>query len=80
MTKNQLIAQYKKEYPKLTGQVNDDVFDLSPEQYEETINRWADNRLKQLEEISAEEEAAITRKALLDRLGLTAEEAALLLS
>ena len=79
MTKSQLIAQLKKEYPTLTRQVNDEIFDLTPEEYEETINRWADNRLKaQAEE--AEAEAKVAAKAeLLTKLGISADEASLLL-
>jgi proline dehydrogenase len=80
MTKNELIAQYKKEFPKLTGQVNNEVFDLSAEEYEETINRWAENRLKQLEEIAAENQKVAAKAALLEKLGISSDEAALLLS
>jgi proline dehydrogenase len=80
MTKNELIEQYKKEFPKLTGQVNNEVFDLSAEEYEETINRWAENRLKQLEEIAAENQKVAAKAALLEKLGISSDEAALLLS
>jgi hypothetical protein len=80
MTKNELIAQYKKEFPKLTGQVNNEVFDLSAEEYEETINRWAENRLKQLEEIAVENQKVAAKAALLEKLGISSDEAALLLS
>lgn len=79
MTKKEIIAQLKKEFPKLTRQLNDEIIDLTPSEYEETINRWADNRLKaQAEE--AEAEAKVTAKAeLLTKLGISADEASLLL-
>ena len=80
MTKNEMIIKLKKEFPKLTGQSNNEVFDLSAEEYEATIERWADNRLK-AEAEEAEIQAKEAAKAeLLRKLGITAEEAALLLA
>ena len=75
-----MIIKLKKEFPKLTGQSNNEVFDLSAEEYEATIERWADNRLK-AEAEEAEIQAKEAAKAeLLRKLGITAEEAALLLA
>lgn len=80
MTKNEMITKLKKEFPNLTGQSNNEVFDLSAEEYEATIERWADNRLKAAAE-EAEIQAKETAKAeLLTKLGITADEAALLLA
>ena len=76
MTKNQLIAKYKKEYPTLTRQHNDEVFELTAEEYEATIEEWA---TRKSEEIALENEKLAAREAILNRLGITAEEAALIL-
>jgi hypothetical protein len=77
MTKNELIAQYKKEYPTLTRQHNDEVFELTAEEYEATIEEWA---TKKSEEITAENQNAAAKAALLAQLGITEEQAKLLLN
>lgn len=79
MTKKEIIAQLKKEFPKLTGQSNDEIFDLSPAEYEETIERWADNRIKAAAEESEIQAKEAAKAELLTKLGITADEAALLL-
>lgn len=79
MTKNEIITQLKKEYPKLTRQVNNDIFDLTAEEYEETINRWAENKLIQIEEDKKSAEAAQAKSDLLTKLGISEDEAKLLL-
>lgn len=79
MTKKEIIAQLKKEFPKLTGQSNDEIFDLSPAEYEETIERWADNRIKAAAEESETQAKEAAKAELLTKLGITADEAALLL-
>jgi hypothetical protein len=79
MTKNEMIIKLKKEFPKLTGQTNNEVFDLSAEEYEATIERWADNRLKAEAEETESQAKTIAKSELLNRIGITAEEAALLL-
>jgi len=80
MTKTQKIAELKSQYPVLTKGVNDEIVELDAKEYEETIARWADVELaKEAEE--AELIAKATAKAdLLQRLGITADEAALLLA
>lgn len=75
-----MISELKKEFPTLNRQENDEIIPLTVKEYEETIGRWADNRLKQLENIAAENQSVIDREALLNRLGISADEAALLLS
>lgn len=80
MTRNEMISELKKEFPTLNRQENDEIIPLTVKEYEETIGRWADNRLKQLENIAAENQSVIDREALLNRLGISADEAALLLS
>ena len=81
MTKNEAVAQLKAEFPILKkGNDQDGYQDLSAKEYEETINLWADNLINQIV-IQEEERAKATAKAdLLDKLGITEDEAKLLLS
>ena len=78
MTKEQIVARLKAEYPTL--KVGDDergYIELSKAEYESTISKWADNELaSELAAAKAESDKA----ALLSKLGITSEEAALLLS
>ena len=76
-TKTELIAQFKADYPTLTEQVNDIVTELNATEYEATIERWADN---QIESQATALKAATDKAALLAKLGISQEEAALLLS
>jgi len=80
-TKEEIIALLKAENPTLqVGNDNDGYTQLSPADYEATIAEWAVNRLAKLSK-QAEAEARATQKAaLLDRLGITEEEAQLLLA
>ena len=80
-TKVEAIAAYKLEYPTLrTGDDERGYEDLSPADYQATIESWADNQLAD-EAITAEAEQAATDKAaLLAKLGISADEAKLLLS
>lgn len=70
------IAQLKAEYPTLTYGINDETFQMSEQQYEETITSWATLAIQLESEAQAK---AASRQAILDRLGLTEEEARLLL-
>jgi hypothetical protein len=78
MTKAQIVTKLKAEYPTL--KVGDDergYTELSKAEYESTISEWADNELaSELAAAKAESDKA----ALLSKLGITSEEAALLLS
>ena len=77
-TKADKIAALKAEYPTLrTGDDERGYEDLSAAEYEATISMWADNELAQEAEA---EQAATDKAALLAKLGITAEEAKLLLS
>jgi hypothetical protein len=80
MTKNQIIAKLKTEYPTLTKGVGNEVFELTPAEYSETIEKWADAELAKISEEADIQAKATAKAALLDRLGITAEEAKLLLS
>jgi hypothetical protein len=80
-TKQEMINLLKLNFPilKVGG---DDVgyTELSLEEYETTISEWADARLEK-EAKQAEAEARATAKAaLLAQLGITEEQAKLLLS
>jgi hypothetical protein len=79
-TKAQIIEELKSEHPTLReGSEELGYRELTPEQYEDTIERWAGWILHQEELEAAVAKAAIDKKAILDRLGLTADEAAILL-
>ena len=80
-TKQEMINQLKLEFPTLrVGNDDDGYFNLSVEEYEATIAQWADAKLERLAR-EAEAEAKATQKAaLLERLGITEDEARLLLA
>jgi sulfur carrier protein ThiS len=78
-TKEQLVAQLKAENPKMVANINGEDIELTPEEYEKAANNWADMRLVQIAQEAATAQAEADRAALLARLGITAEEAALLL-
>ena len=76
-TKAQIVTKLKTEYPTL--KIGDDergYTDLSEAEYEATISQWADNELASETEATAK---AADKAALLAKLGITADEAALLL-
>jgi hypothetical protein len=76
MTKKDL----KKEYPKLFKNVDGKQFEMNAEEYEATIAKWEADEVEKLAKQAETEAKAAARAALLDKLGITAEEAALLLS
>ena len=74
------IKALKLEYPTLIKGVNNQVFELTAEEYEATIAEWAQNELD-AEAAKAEKLALRAQKdALLQKLGLTQDEATLLLT
>lgn len=80
-TKTEAIAALKKEYPTLrTGDDEQGYEDLSPTDYEATISGWADNQLADEAKEAEAAQAATAKAALLAKIGLTADEAKLLLS
>jgi hypothetical protein len=80
MTKNEIIAELKAQYPTLRiGDEDQGYTDLEATDYEATIAQWADNRLAQEAEAIKINEAKVAKKALLAKLGITADEAELLL-
>jgi hypothetical protein len=80
MTLNQIKEQLKSEYPTLkSGSEEIGYTELSTQEYEATINAWAENAYaKELKAQEAEAQAE-AKAALLNRLGITADEAKLLL-
>jgi hypothetical protein len=80
-TKQEMIDLLKIEFPTLqVGDEDKGYTDLSAEDYEATIAEWADVRLAK-EAVSIEAAAKATQKAaLLERLGISEDEARLLLA
>ena len=74
ITKEQLIAQYKAEYPTLTYGVNDEVFQMSVKEYEQTIEKWANFELAKIQEEADKANAKAAAEAKLAALGLTADD------
>lgn len=74
MTKQQLINQFKLDYPTLTKQVNDEIIVLEQDEYEATIDAWADAKLAK-EQAKNEADALRQTKILAyEKLGLTEAE------
>ena len=78
-TKQELIAQLKAENPKMVANINGEDIELTPEEYEKAASDWADMRLVQIAAEEAQVKADADKEALLAKLGITAEEAKLLL-
>ena len=78
MTKEELIAQYKAQYPTLTYGVNNEVFEMSAEEYEQTIEKWVDFELAKIQEEAEKANAKAGAQAKLAALGLTADDLAAL--
>lgn len=79
MNKKEIIAELKTEYPNLQKSVDGEIVELDKKEYEEIISLWADAELKKLDDKVKAEAKEAQRQAILDRLGLTADEAKLLL-
>ena len=80
-TKQEIIAELKAEYPTLrTGSDEEGYVDLSAAEYEATIAEWADNLLADEAKAAELAQAEADKAALLAKLGITADEAKLLLS
>jgi hypothetical protein len=80
-TKTEKIKMLKLEYPTLrSGDDERGYEDLGVAEYEATIAEWADNQIADEAKAEAEAQAATDKAALLAKLGITADEAKLLLS
>jgi hypothetical protein len=81
ISKVEMIEQLKTEFPTL--QLGDDEKGytlLSPDEYDKTIAEWADVRLAKLVKQAEAEVKDQTKAEILERLGITADEAKLLLA
>ena len=77
-TKSDKIAALKAQYPTLkTGSDEAGYTELNAKEYETKIAEWADNELAAEAELA---KAKADKEALLSKLGITADEAKLLLS
>ena len=80
-TKSDKIAALKLEHPTLKSGGDDAGYvDLTPEEYEATIEAWAESMLIKEAKIAEKVQAENNKAALLTKLGITADEAKLLLS
>jgi hypothetical protein len=80
-TKTEMIAKLKSENPTLrVGDDEQGYTDLKPADYEAQIALWADARLVKEAEAAQDAADATAKAAILKRLGLTADEAELLLN
>jgi hypothetical protein len=74
MIKEQLIANLKVKNPTLVYRINDEVFEMLPDQYEQTIESWADGRIAK-EQAKADAEALRNTKiSAYQKMGLTEAE------
>ena len=84
-TKEEMIADFKKEYPTLrSGDDEQGYTDFSLADYEATIEAWADNQLAKEAKAAADEaaaaQAATDKAALLAKLGIDESDLKTLLS
>ena len=74
------VKELKLQYPKLTKLVNDVEIELDAKEYAQTIDLWAQDLLDQ-EDLKIQIQLNKDKKiALLEKLGITEDEAKLLLS
>ena len=80
-TKNEIIEILKNQFPTLkVGSDDKGYTELSADEYDATINEWANAKLARETKTAEAEANAAAKAAILDRLGITADEAKLLLS
>jgi len=79
-TKNQLIQECKDNNPTMVQIINDVEIELTGKEYEKACNDWAEMRLVQLTFEAEVEAKVLAKSALLAKLGITEDEANLLLS
>jgi len=78
--KDEIISALKIEYPEIRIGGGDLYETLSAEDYEKAISDWADVQLAKEAQAAQVEADAEAKAALLAKLGITADEAKLLLS
>jgi hypothetical protein len=75
MTKNELIAQFKIDYPTLqSGSDETGYTELNKAEYEATIKQWADNVIAQQQLETQKQAAREALEAKLEALGLTTDD------
>lgn len=70
---------FRKEYPTLSQNINGVDVQLTESEYEATISEWELNQQKAKAEYELQIEKESKKQQILDRIGLTADEAKLLL-
>ena len=80
ITKADLIAQCKTENPTMTALINGTEIELTGADYEKACADWAEMRFEQIAKEETDAKAEADKAALLAKLGITADEAKLLLS
>ncbi len=79
-TKKEMIEIIKAENPTLRlGDEENGYTELTGADYDAVISEWADARLLKETQLAEAEAKAAQKQAVLDRLGITADEAKLLL-
>jgi hypothetical protein len=78
-TLTEIRAELEAEYPVLTEVTNGEEVKLTAKDRKETLDQWANNLYAKEVEVKEAEDKIQAKAALLERLGITAEEAALLL-
>jgi hypothetical protein len=74
-TKNDYLTEARKDNPKpLFFDANGIKIELSDDEYETAIHAWADMRLIQIAEEEKQVAKEAAKKALIEKLGLTADE------
>ena len=74
MTEQELIAELKLKNPKLTYGVNDEVFEMSVDEYEATIKSWAAAAFEKQQKKDEAEVARQIKIAAYRKMGLTEAE------
>ena len=79
-TKQDIVIELKKQNPTIVSNINDEEIKLIGDEYQEAIDNAAQMKLEQLLKEEEDKSKEIAKAALLSKLGITAEEAQLLLS
>jgi len=78
-TKQDIVIELKKQNPTIVSNINGEEIKLTGDEYETAIQNAAQMKLEQLLKEEEDNAKEIARAALLSKLGITAEEAKLLL-
>ena len=78
-TKAEYITQIKTENSTMTQNINGENINLDKTEYDNACEAWATMKVQQDEHIEAETAKQVARQTVLDKLGLTQDEAQALL-